>query len=153
MVCRVLTFPSMLTSFLGLLGITLVVLLLESYFMPEAEKPEELLSRVNPQDLCWTNEDYNLLDDCQLCSDTERTHIAPALCKLTGYRQKVQCQFSGEAYRSCEVLVLQEELRFWLFEGVAASVGVVAGLSTALRHQQLRSRGRLEPYHYTKISV
>ncbi|KAK4301438.1 hypothetical protein Pmani_026423 [Petrolisthes manimaculis] len=33
----------------------------------------------------------------------EKTQIIPALCQLTGYRQKVICQVTGKAFRSCEV--------------------------------------------------
>lgn len=60
--------------------ITLVVLILESYLVSEAERPEELLSRMNPQDLCWTSEDYNPLDDCQVCSGQKHCLLNMTLC-------------------------------------------------------------------------
>ncbi|KAK3877397.1 hypothetical protein Pcinc_017889 [Petrolisthes cinctipes] len=53
----------------------------------------------------------------------EKTQIIPALCQLTGYRQKVICQVSGKAFRSCEVQVWQEECRFWMFEAAVAVAG------------------------------
>ncbi|XP_069942020.1 protein JTB isoform X3 [Cherax quadricarinatus] len=134
--------------------LTWVALVIESYVLaPALEDPEELISLIKSRDLCWINEEYDPLDDCQKCSYAERAFIVPALCQLTGYRQKVQCYFSGEAYRSCDMLVWQEEFRFWLFEGLAAAIGVIAGLSTALRYQKLRSQGRLNPYLLPKTSV
>ncbi|XP_066965951.1 uncharacterized protein [Macrobrachium rosenbergii] len=119
-----------------LYGITLLLLILENS-LTQKEDIEDILSQIDSRDLCWVDEDYEILDDCQLCSVPEKTYVAPAVCQITGYRQKLRCYFTGESYQSCDLFVWQEELHFWIFESVFATFGVIAGLSRALIHQKL----------------
>lgn len=34
----------------------------------DAESWDDLIAQLNPQDLCWTSEEYKFIDSCQPCS-------------------------------------------------------------------------------------
>lgn len=123
-----------------IIGVTLLVLTLRGEpSISEAENVEEILARLTDRQLCWMNEKYTIAEPCIKCSD-EDIRESPDLCQLTGYRQRVVCDSSGESVKSCQVQEWEEEVRFWAFEAAAAVVGVFGGLSLAVRRHTLPRR-------------
>lgn len=38
----------------------------------DAESWDDLIAQLNPQDLCWTSEEYKFIDSCQPCSGLDQ---------------------------------------------------------------------------------
>ncbi|KAK3877396.1 hypothetical protein Pcinc_017888 [Petrolisthes cinctipes] len=55
-------------TFLALVGLFVVALTIESDEEGATESWDDLIAQLSPQDLCWTSEEYKLIDSCQPCS-------------------------------------------------------------------------------------
>ncbi|XP_076061134.1 uncharacterized protein LOC143036959 isoform X2 [Oratosquilla oratoria] len=95
---------SMLMVLMFFCGLTFLEIVLEESVSQDAltpaERKEAILAKIENQYQCWIEEDIDFLDDCQLCSAVERLRDAPLVCSYNGYRQRVQCEYSGEVYKT-----------------------------------------------------
>ncbi|KAF4521912.1 hypothetical protein B566_EDAN007467 [Ephemera danica] len=109
----------MLIAILILGGLTILILILESYWTNEKIHTRFSLLHKNATvvDTCWLTEDYEVIDDCQPCTAFELTSKSVPACVATGYKQVLICKNSGKVLRGCDKVAWIEERNFWIFEG------------------------------------
>lgn len=91
---------------------------------------------------CWTNESYDIVKPCSLCSTYEletshsRYHSNVHLCSKTGYKELIECSKSGLVERACYTNWRRFIISFCLF----ALFGGICGLLTKFKQYQNSSK-------------
>lgn len=126
--------------FLG--GLTLLVLIVESHWTAGNTRALQHTVENNGSsvELCWLNEEYEVVEQCHPCTDFEVTSNSNKVCAPTHFKEAVNCKKSGKVYRSCEKVTWLEEKRFWQFEGLMILIGCVSTVSVYLRQRVLDYR-------------
>jgi len=136
----------MLIGILALGGLSIIIIILESRHLHTVEEDihdwhPDLKSKLTPGDKCWQNETIDILEKCDLCTESEISQKDPLVCVAKGQKELVECKTSGKkTYRSCDRVEWVEEKRFWTFEGLLLLLGLLTGLSVFVRQKQLDHR-------------
>lgn len=87
---------------------------------------------------CWLAEKSTVKSECVKCSDFD-LQVKHSFCLETGHKQLVNCEKSGDQYRSCEVPrdTAAEEKHFWIFEATTFVVGLISYGIVILRQKRL----------------
>lgn len=126
--------------FLG--GLTLLVLIVESHWTSGNTRAVQhpLVNNGSGVELCWLNEDYEVVEECYPCTAFEIASNINKVCGPTHFKEAVNCKKSGKVYRSCEKVTWLEEKRFWQFEGLMIVIGCISTVSVYLRQRVLDYR-------------
>lgn len=132
------TKKQMLVSILLLIGLSVAIVLLEHHLttLSYANHPHIAQAEVeNPVDVnqCWLSENFSVIEECQPCTDFEKTSKYLASCESNGYKEKVHCAISGDTFRSCERVLWLDEKRFWTLEIVSLVVGLFSSMFVVWR--------------------
>lgn len=136
----------MLIGILALGGLSIIIIILENRNLHTLEEDihdwhPDLKAKLTPDDKCWKNESFSILEKCDLCSGDEIKFQKPLVCVAKGQKELVECKKSGiKTYRSCDRVDWVEERRFWTFEGLLTLLGFVSGLAVFIRQKQLDHR-------------
>lgn len=86
---------------------------------------------------CWLSENFSVTQECQPCTDFEKTNKYIASCGTNGYKEKVHCDISGETFRSCPRVLWLDERRFWALELFSLVLGLFSSMFVMWRHKIL----------------
>lgn len=143
----------MVLGILALGGLSILIIILESRHLSHIENPVNsnngfhdihdsdpvLKEKLSPDDKCWQKEKFEIVEECDLCTDKEIVMTDPAVCAVSNhYKERVNCKESKkQTYRSCERVAWIEERRFWKAELTFGVVGFFSGLVVYVRRKQL----------------
>jgi len=133
----------MVLAIAALAGLSVVVIILESTHLrshqDDIHESHPLLKEsLKPEDKCWKKEGFQVVEECEVCSQEEKINKNPIVCLVkNGYKEKVKCDSGKEAYRFCEKVARIEEQKFWVFEFVVALIGAISASVVFLRQKQL----------------
>ncbi|KAF5280295.1 hypothetical protein FQR65_LT03104 [Abscondita terminalis] len=109
-------------TFLGTL--TICVLFVESHWTQQTNTRKRLF-RVEQNSTCFEREKYEIVQECQPCTDFEIASKSIGVCIHTHYKEVLKCASGEMVTRSCDKVAYIEEHRFWKFEGfmfISASI-------------------------------
>jgi len=144
----------MVLGILALGGLSILIIILESRVLSTIENPANssngfdddihenhpvLKEKLSPDDKCWKKEKFEIVKDCDLCTDQEIVMTDPAVCAVSNhYKELVNCKESQKrTYRSCERVDWIEEQKFWKAELTFGVIGFFSGLVVYVRQKQL----------------
>ena len=139
----------MLLGILALGALSILVIILESRHLHTPDETSEasdihethhlLKEKLSPDDMCWKTEPFEVVKNCDLCSEDEKAKQDPVVCAAAkGYKEVVMCKTSGQkTYRSCDRVVWVEESKFWKFELFFALSSFFCGIAVFVRQKQL----------------
>merc|ERR1711872_1129451 len=126
-----------------LAGLSILAIILESSQLRSHQEDIHdshplLKKELTAAEKCWTQEEFTVVSECDLCSREEINAQSPVVCVARGNKEKVECKSGKVAYRACDKVRWLEERKFWLFELVMSLVG---GLSYALVFLRQKQQG------------
>jgi len=144
----------MVLGILALGGLSILIIILESRHLSHIEDPRNssngfdddiheshpvLKEKLSSDDKCWKKEPFEIVKECDLCTDQEIVMADPAVCAVSNnYKELVNCKESKkQTYRSCDRVNWIEERRFWKAETLFGVIGFFSGLIVYVRQKQL----------------
>eukprot|EP00092_Neocalanus_flemingeri_P001431 GFUD01001527.1.p1 GENE.GFUD01001527.1~~GFUD01001527.1.p1 ORF type:complete len:158 (+),score=28.81 GFUD01001527.1:97-570(+) len=132
----------MVVAIAALAGLSVFIIILESTQLRSHqddihESHPLLKEKLKPEDKCWTTENYEIIEICEVCTKEEIFGHKPLVCVARGNKEKVRCDSGKEAFRSCDKVTRIEEQKFWIFEFVCAVIGALSASVVFLRQKQL----------------
>jgi len=117
-----------------LAGLSILAIILESSQLRSHQEDIHdshplLKKELTAAEKCWTNEEFTVEAECDLCSKTEINSHSPVVCVARGNKEKVKCASGKVAFRACDKVRWVEERKFWIFE---SAMFFVSGISYAL---------------------
>lgn len=124
-----------------LAGLSILVVILESSQLRNHQEDIHdshplLKKQLTAAEKCWTSEDFQVQEECDLCSKEEINTHKPVVCVAKGNKEKVKCASGKIAYRACHKVKWVEERKFWIFETVMFLMGGVSYAVVFLRQKQ-----------------
>ncbi|KAB7498265.1 Protein JTB [Armadillidium nasatum] len=126
-----------------LIGLSVVVVIIENEWTPDDvhhHSHDSSSDNLTKAENCWMVETYDILEECQPCTDLEKESKSIEVCKSAIHRQKIKCSKTGEVYRKCDRVVWLEERHFIFFESLMLALGLVSGAFTFYRQRVLDRR-------------
>jgi len=133
----------MIFSIVLLIGLSVAIVLLEHH-LTTLSYPAHHIAVTGVDNLptvannhCWLSENFSVIQECQPCTDFEKTSKSIASCGTNGYKEKVHCDISGDTFRSCPRVLWLDEKHFWTLELVSLVVGLFSSMFVIWRHNIL----------------
>lgn len=125
-------------SVLGIL--TVLVLIIESHWTESNRHIRKQNFVVEQNSSCWEKEKYEVIKDCEPCSDFELRSKSTGVCIHTHYKEVLKCANGETVTRSCDRAAFYDEQMFWRFEGCMFVASIFSTLCVISRKKVLNKR-------------
>jgi len=100
------TKKQMLVSIILLIGLSVAIVLLEHHLTTTSFASHQHVAQTEVENIptvavnqCWLSENFSVIEECQPCTDFEKTSKYLDSCESNGYKEKVHCDISGDTFR------------------------------------------------------
>lgn len=126
-------------SFLGIL--TIFVLIVESHWTDsESLNKRRNFSIVERNSSCWEKNEFEVIKECEPCTDFEIASKSFGVCIHTGYKEVLKCSDGEVATRSCDKAAYYYEKAFWQFEAFMLLSSSISTFCVVARKRVLNRR-------------
>ncbi|KAK5648785.1 hypothetical protein RI129_003677 [Pyrocoelia pectoralis] len=120
-------------------GLTIFVLIAESHWTQNNNSRKRIF-RVEQNSTCFEREKYEIVDECQPCTDFEITSKSIGVCIHTHYKEVLKCASGEMVTRSCDKVAYIEEQKFWKFESFMFLPAFLSTVAVYVRKKVLYKR-------------
>lgn len=124
-------------SFLGVL--TVLVLIVESHWTEKSNSRKRIFP-VEQNSTCWERETFEVVRECQPCTDFEIASKSIGVCIHTHYNEVLKCASGEMVTRSCDRVAYIEERLFWKFESFMFVTAFISTFCVYIRKKVLNKR-------------
>lgn len=124
-------------TFLGTL--TVCVLFVESHWTQQNNTRKRSF-RVEQNSTCFEREKYEIVQECQPCTDFEIASKSIGVCIHTHYKEVLKCASGEMVTRSCDKVAYIEEHQFWKFESFMFISALISTFLVYVRKKVLNKR-------------
>ncbi|KAB0803469.1 hypothetical protein PPYR_00439 [Photinus pyralis] len=130
----------MLLGITALGALTIFVLIAESHWTQQTNNTRKRIFRVEQNSTCFEREKYEIISECQPCTDFEITSKSIGVCIHTHYKEVLKCASGEMVTRSCDKVAYIEEQKFWKFESLMFVPALLSTISVYIRKNVLYKR-------------
>lgn len=130
----------MLLGITTLGALTIFVLIAESHWTQQTNNTRKRIFRVEQNSTCFEREKYEIVSECQPCTDFEITSKSIGVCIHTHYKEVLKCTSGEMVTRSCDKVAYIEEQKFWKFESLMFIPALLSTISVYIRKNVLYKR-------------
>ncbi|CAG9862519.1 unnamed protein product [Phyllotreta striolata] len=125
-------------TILGIL--TLLVLFIESHWTEPNKLSRKSNFIVEQNSTCWELGNYEVLKECEPCSEFEIRSRNIGVCIHTKYKEVLKCSNGEIVIRSCDRAAYIDEQQFWRFEGFMFAISLISTVCVVSRRKVLTKR-------------
>ncbi|XP_044745586.1 protein JTB-like isoform X2 [Coccinella septempunctata] len=129
--------------FLGItvLGfLTILVLIIESQWTEARDISRKRTFVIEQNSTCWQHETYEIIKDCEPCTESEINSRNLRVCMKTHYKELLKCSSGEVVLRSCDSAAYYDERAFWTFELFMFMLSTISFLCFISRQKVLNKR-------------
>ncbi|KAL3288914.1 hypothetical protein HHI36_003359 [Cryptolaemus montrouzieri] len=126
---------------LSVLGfVTILVLVIESNWTDARDISRKRTFIVEQNSSCWQKESFEVLKDCEPCTDFEINSGSLGVCIQTHHKELLKCSGGATVLRSCDRAAYYDEKAFWKFEAFMLVFSVISFICFTSRKKVLNKR-------------
>lgn len=117
-----------------------MVLIVESHWTDAKEISRKRSFIIEQNSTCWQHESYEVIKDCEPCTELEINSGNLRVCMKTHYKELLKCSSGEVVLRSCDRAAYYDERAFWTFELFMLILSCISFICFTARQKVLNKR-------------